>query len=96
MLVPLGMRFRILLAEGVDTDPTFLANRDRTLRPLFELLGRGVAAGDLTPGTDPRWLAMELAGLLMTAVRAASAGVIAPEEAGDLVCRALFDGFGHR
>jgi AcrR family transcriptional regulator len=93
-LVPVGLRFRILLAEGVDTDPDFLAARDRALAPLMRLVQRGVAAGDLRPGADPRWVGMVLAGLLTTAVRAAGAGVIDADQAGDLVSRGLFDGFG--
>jgi AcrR family transcriptional regulator len=94
VLVPLGMRFRILLAEGADTDPQFLAARDQVLAPLRQVVARGVAAGELAADTDPRWLGTVLAGLLTTAVRSASAGVIDPDRAGDLVCQALFDGFG--
>ena len=94
VLVPLGMRFRILLTEGADADPEFLDARDQALQPLWKLLGRGVADGDLNPHADPRWLALVLAGLLMAAVRSAGDGVIAADEAGDLVCRALFEGFG--
>lgn len=94
VLVPLGMRFRILLAEGADADPEFLAARDQALAPLRQLVGRGVSTGELAAGTDPRWLGTVLAGLLMSAVRSASADVIDPDRAGDLVCQALFDGFG--
>jgi TetR/AcrR family transcriptional repressor of mexCD-oprJ operon len=93
VLVPLGMRFRILLTEGADADPDFLAARDQVLRPLWELLGRAVEAGDLDPRADPRWLGMVLAGLLTSAVRSAADGIITPADAGDLVCQALLDGF---
>lgn len=95
-LIPLGMRFRILLAEGVDTDPKFLAARDRTLKPLALLVARGVTQGELDPSADPVWISMVLAGLLTAAVRASAAGVGDQDEAADLVVRALFDGFGHR
>jgi TetR/AcrR family transcriptional repressor of mexCD-oprJ operon len=95
-LVPLGMRFRILLAEGADADPEFLAARDTALRPLWKVLERGLTEGDLDPAARPAWVAMMLAGLLVTAARAAAAGVIPVEQAGELVCRALFDGFGAR
>lgn len=93
-LVPLGLRFRILLAEGADHEPAFLAARDRTLRPVAELVGRGLVTGELDPDADPLWVTMLLAGLLATAVRAAGAGVLTAEEAADEVARALFDGFG--
>lgn len=93
-LVPLGLRFRILLAEGADTDPEFLAARDRTLAPLAALLERGRAAGEVAATPSTAWLAMALAGLLMTAVRAAAAGVVDPVDAGELVAAAFLDGFG--
>lgn len=94
VLVPLGMRFRILLVEGADTDPEFLEARNHTLSPLWRVLDRGVADGDLDPTAEPGWIAMTLAGLLVTAVRAASAGVIPAERAGEVVARTLFEGFG--
>lgn len=94
VLVPLGMRFRILLTEGADSDPLFLAARERALAPLWAVLERGFAAGELDRNAEPAWVAMTLAGLLVAAVRAADAGVIAVDQAGDLVAGALFDGFG--
>lgn len=93
-LLPLGMRFRILLAEGADTDPGFLAAREQALRPLSNLVLRGVADGELDPGGDPTWAALVLASLLTSAVRAASLGSTTVEDAPDLVCTAFFDGFG--
>lgn len=95
-LIPLGRRFRILLAEGADTDPEFLAARDRTLKPLGLLVVRGVTEGVLDPSVDPAWISMVLAGLLTAAVRASAAGVGDPDEAADRVTQALFEGFGHR
>lgn len=95
LLVPLGMRFRILLAEGADTDPEFLAARDRVLQPLSGLVARGVADGELRPDVSPAWVGMVLAGLLVSAVRAADAGVVPVGEAPDLVTDTLFDGFGN-
>jgi TetR/AcrR family transcriptional regulator, mexCD-oprJ operon repressor len=96
VLVPLGMRFRILLAEGADTDPEFLEARDRALSPLWDVIGRGLANGELEPTVEPAWAAMTLGGLLVTAVRAASAGVIAADQAGEIVARTLFEGLGVR
>jgi len=93
-LVPLGLRFRILLAEGADTDPEFLTARDRTLAPLAALLERGRAAGEVSPTASPAWLALSLAGLLLTAVRAAAAGLLDPADAGELVATSFLDGHG--
>ena len=95
-LIPLGMRFRILLAEVADMDPEFIAARDRTLKPLALLVARGITQGVLDPSADPVWVSMVLAGLLTAAVRASAAGVGEPDEAADRVTQALFDGFGHR
>jgi AcrR family transcriptional regulator len=94
VLVPLGMRFRILLTEGSDTDPGFLAARNEALSPLWDVLARGVEAGELAATPSTAWLGMVLAGLLMSAVRAAGAGLIDPTEAGALVADSFIDGFG--
>ena len=95
VLVPLGMRFRILLAEGAGTDADFLAARNEALAPLMAVLARGVEAGELSGVPNTAWLGMVLAGLLMTAVQAAAAGLIDPAEAGPLVADAFIDGFGN-
>lgn len=91
-LVPLGMRFRVLLAEGADVDPEFVAARDRVLAPLLGLVGR--VSAERGGSVNPAWAGMVITNLLVTAARAADAGVIAPEEAADLVARTLFEGLG--
>ena len=91
-LVPLGMRFRVLLAEGADVDPEFVVARDRVLAPLLGLMGRVAAERGGT--VDPVWAGMVLANLLVTAARAADAGVLAPDDAAEMVARTLFDGLG--
>ncbi len=96
VLVPLGMRFRILLAEGADTDAGFLAARDEVLAPLRRLVARGAEQGELAAGVDPAWAGLVLAGLLVDAVRAAAAGLVAVDDAADLVCATLLDGLGAR
>ncbi|MFA6299082.1 MAG: helix-turn-helix domain-containing protein [Nocardioides sp.] len=96
VLVPLGMRFRILLTEGADNDEDFLAARNEALEPLFGVLVRGVANGELSRSANPAWLGLVLAGMLMSAVRAAGAGLIDPDRAGDLVANAFVSGFGPR
>ena len=93
-LVPLGMRFRILLTEGADADPEFLAARNRTLAPLWALLERGQATGEISSRASTPWVGLALAGLLMTTVRAAAAGLVDPGDAGELVAAAFLDGFG--
>lgn len=95
VLVPLGVRFRILIAEGAESDVGFLAARNEALAPLLAVLDRGVKAGELSGKPSTAWLGMVLAGLLMTAVQAAAAGLIDPTEAGTLVADAFIDGFGH-
>jgi len=92
-LVPLGMRFRILLTDGSDTDAEFLAARNQTLAPLWSVLARGVETGELPRTANIGWLGMVLAAVLMTAVRAADAGVIDPGDAGALVADTFMDGF---
>ncbi|HEX6248915.1 MAG TPA: helix-turn-helix domain-containing protein [Nocardioidaceae bacterium] len=92
VLVPLGMRFRVLLAEGADVDPAFVAARDRALAPLVGLVAR--AAGEQGAAVNPAWTGMVLANLLVTAARAADAGVIDQHDAADLVTRTLFEGLG--
>lgn len=92
VLVPLGMRFRVLLAEGADVDPAFVAARDRVLAPLFTLVAR--VSAERGGAVNPAWAGMVLANLLVTAARAADAGVIDPEDAPDVVEATLFDGLG--
>jgi AcrR family transcriptional regulator len=96
VLVPLGMRFRVLLAEGADVDPDFVAARDVALAPLIGLVARAAAErGDVDgPAVNPAWTGLVLANLLVTAARAADAGVVAPDDAAELVTRTLFDGIG--
>lgn len=93
-LVPLGLRFRILLTVGASGDPAFLAAREQVLAPLWAVLDRGVEAGELSATANPAWLRAVLAGLLMTAARAAGAGLVDPGEAGELVASSFLDGLG--
>lgn len=93
-LVPLGMRFRILLTEGSDADPGFIAARTRTLAPLVALLERGQKAGEISPAASTPWLGLALAGLLMTTVRAAAMGLVDADDAGELVATTFLDGLG--
>jgi AcrR family transcriptional regulator len=95
-LVPLGMRFRILLIENSEVDADFLAARDAMLAPLRHVIARGVANGEIAPPSEPAWPNIVLAGLLMAAVRAAAAGSIDADVAGELVADTFLRGFGSR
>ncbi len=94
VLVPLGVRFRILLVEGADADEEFVAARHEALAPLREVLSQGARAGEIRRGADPAWPALVLTGLLMAAVRAVGAGLVDAADAPDRVVDAFFEGFG--
>ena len=93
-LVPLGMRFRILLVEGADTETEFLARRDVALAPLWQLVDRGIESGELDGGSGRAWPRLVLTSLLVSAVRAGAAGAVDPRDAGDLVAGAFVGGLG--
>lgn len=93
-LVPLGMRFRILLVEGADTEVEFLARREVALAPLWRLVDRGIETGELDRGSGRAWSRLVLASLLVSAVRATAAGAVEPGDAGDLVARTYVRGLG--
>lgn len=95
-LVPLGMRFRILVTESAEVDADFLAARDATLAPLRQLIVRGVQTGELAPQAHPAWPGVVVAALLMSAVRAAASGLVDPDDAGDLVVDTFLQGFAAR
>lgn len=94
VLVPLGMRFRILLSEGADSDADFLAARNDALAPLWGVVARGLERREISSAAGPAWPGLVLASLLMTAVRAAGDGLIDPAEAGQLVAGSFLEGFG--
>jgi hypothetical protein len=73
--------------------PTSSLPGTRRWRPCWQPW-RGGEAGELSGAANTAWLGMVIAGLLMTAVQAAAAGLIDPSEAGDLVADAFIDGFG--
>jgi TetR/AcrR family transcriptional regulator, mexCD-oprJ operon repressor len=91
-LVPLGVRFRVLLAEGVDSDDAFLARRVEVLAPVTELLDRARQAGQLREDLVEGWPMAVFAGLLMTAVRQVGAGLLTMDEAPRLVVTTLLGG----
>lgn len=93
-LVPLGLRFRGLVAGGADLDPTFRVARDEVLRPAYDLLARAVEQGDLRVGVSPEWASAVLSGLLVAAVRDAGQEQHTPEQLAELVYATLLGGLG--
>ena len=91
-LIPLGTRFQVILAEGAEQDPGFLARRDTVLSPLLDVVQRGQRAGEIVPDVPPPWVLATVASLMVNAVRAVAGGTVEPQPAVDLVCRSLFDG----
>lgn len=83
-----------MLSQAAAAAADFLAARNEALAPLLAVLASGVEAGELSAVPNTAWLGMVMAGLLMTAVQAAAAGLIDPSEAGDLVADTFIDGFG--
>lgn len=67
-LVREGSEHRSLLLLGIARDPAFLTARAQVLAPITELVGRGVAAGELRPDLDPAWALSALLALLQAAV----------------------------
>lgn len=95
VLLPLGVRFRILLAEGAD-DLQFVAAREAALAPLLLLLVRGQASGELRGDVDPLWPVVVLTGALMGAVRVVAAGRVPADEMATLVADTVVEGLGGR
>jgi len=93
-LLPLGMRFRVILDGGVDGDADFLAAREQVLQPLVGLVVRAIGNDELDAQVDPVWIATALPALLVAAVRLASSGALDVERIAELLCRTLFDGLG--
>lgn len=95
-LLPLGVRFRVLLAEGADTDEGFLVRRARVLAPVALLLDRARQEGRLREDLPAGWAMVVLASLLVTAVRQVGAGALSVEEAPRAVVTTLLAGVAAR
>jgi AcrR family transcriptional regulator len=91
-LLPLGVRFRVLLAEGADTDEGFLVRRAQVLAPVAALLDRARQEGRLRDDLPAGWAMVVLASLLVTAVRQVSAGELTVGEAPRVVVTTLLAG----
>ncbi|MBQ0986787.1 TetR/AcrR family transcriptional regulator [Streptomyces sp. F63] len=91
-LAPTGVRFRALLAEGADQDPSFLGERAEVFAPLVETVRRGQEAGRVRADVPPAWVVTAMASLLVAGVRTAGAAAPDGPSVADLVFRTLTEG----
>jgi len=91
-LLPLGVRFRVLLAEGADTEEGFLLRRAQVLAPVAVLLDRAHQEGRLREDLPAGWAMAVLASLLVTAVRQVGAGQLPVGKAAHAVVTTLLAG----
>ncbi|GAA1827516.1 helix-turn-helix domain-containing protein [Actinomadura chokoriensis] len=89
-LVPLGLRFRAILAEGNILDPEFVGERAELLAPVLHVIERGQQAGSLRADVPATWV------LTMTAATLAAAVGTSPATSdtaiADLVFSTLIEG----
>lgn len=68
-----GVRFRALLVDGAELDPTFLQEREEVFAPLYEVVRRGQKAGLIRPDLPAQWVVTAMAALLAAGVRTLAA-----------------------
>ncbi|NBM19459.1 TetR/AcrR family transcriptional regulator [Streptomyces sp. GC420] len=91
-LAPTGVRFRALLAEGADQDPSFLGERAEVFAPLAEAVRRGQEAGRIRADVSPAWVVTAMAALLVAGVRTAPATDCDGHSVADVVFGTLTQG----
>lgn len=89
-LIPLGLRFRALLAEGADLDPRFARERAELLAPLRDVIRRGQEDGVIRGDLPAVWVLTMMAATLAAAVR--TSPVASETEMAELVFRTLTEG----
>ncbi|GAB2820398.1 TetR family transcriptional regulator [Alpinimonas psychrophila] len=91
-----GMRFRIILMRGPETNAHFSTQRDLVFAPLLDVVRRGQREGDIQQDLSPEWVVSAMSSLLMTAVR--SLPVIEKSEIAmaELVYKTLVGGIASR
>lgn len=89
-LVSLSIRFRPLLLEGADQDPSFLRQRAQVFAPLHDLVRRGQDAGRIRTDQPPDWIVTAIISLLTAGVR--DARPLPGSTVSDLVLATLFEG----
>ncbi|MFG2087233.1 MULTISPECIES: TetR/AcrR family transcriptional regulator [unclassified Spirillospora] len=89
-LVPLGLRFRALLAEGGVLEPDFVRERGELLGPVLDVIDRGQRAGSIRTDVPATWVLTVMAATLAAAVATSPA---TPDTAvADLVFSTLTEG----
>lgn len=86
-----GARFRALLVEGAEQDPTFLRERAEVLAPLHEVVRRGQKARSIRPELPAQWVVTAMAALLAAGVRTLAGGMD-HRTAANLIFETLTDG----
>lgn len=82
-ITALGDRFRPLLANGAEQDPSFVRDRAEAFAAVQRVILRGQEAGLIRPELSPQWVVAALTGLLAAAVRSGG-GVRNGEPAADV------------
>lgn len=95
-LLAVGDRYRFLLAEGDAGVPEEerAARNARLGAPLYALVERGQAAGELSRALSPRWTLTVFGAVLVNAVREIAAGHLDRSAAADVVTGTLLRGYG--
>lgn len=92
-LLPLGLRFRIVIQEGGEHAAEVLHQRTAIFRPVRQAIRRGQADGEIRGDLPADWILDAFAALLMLAVRrGAEEPALDPIEAADRVCETLLSG----
>jgi len=75
----LSERFRPLLIEGTDLDPTFLHQRAEVFAPLRDVVRRGQEAGLIRVDLPPQWIVTVMASILAWRARAPNTRRLLPD-----------------
>lgn len=95
-LLEIGDRYRFLIADAAErTDEQRAAHIERLGAPLFALVERGQASGELSRSLSPSWMLAVLGAVVSTAVREIAAGRLKRDEAPELVTATLMRGYRH-
>ncbi|PVZ09122.1 TetR/AcrR family transcriptional regulator [Actinomycetospora cinnamomea] len=91
-----GARFRSLLVEDADQDPSFGKERERVFAPLLSVIRRGQETGQIRRDLPPEWVLTAMTSLLTAGVRATRSPWYGDSSVADLVLTVLIEGVGPR
>jgi AcrR family transcriptional regulator len=93
-LLEAGDRYRFLLMQGIKgpTEEELRARADHLRAPVFALIERGQAAGEISPSLPPAWIVSLLGAVIITAVQEIAAGRLDPGQAPAVVTATLLHG----